>query len=763
MIRHPLFRRARGLLCGPAIMAAAVLAASAAWAPAAPAESPAPAEAPAPQDRPVDAAQSVELSDPIEPLTPLRPRTSREVDRVRALALFAAGRVAEQQQKYPQALRSYQRAFRFDPQSTAALKEIVPLAFSLDRQSEAVRYALILAEREPNDPVLLRRLAIYLTEEGNTERAMALYEKALALQAADKPTPNLLVARLEMARLYFVARQFDKAAAQFAVVWEALQNPKESGLDESMQKALVGKPELTYQLMGESFLAAGRPEQALGAFQKVHEAKPDDGLHAYNLARVELKLKQPAQALAKLQPYFDQHLHTQGTAPYQTLADALAELGQTEQLLARLETMRAGDEGNVPLSYFLAQRYREAGQWDKADAIYADMIARHPDRPPIEAFQGLVAVLHQKKDADRLLAVLGDAVGRVGTLSPLGESGTKLVADAETCKAIVASARRQNDEDPAKLTYGARLAAAMVAVEVDDFAAADKFYDLAIAAEPKKAGETLVNWGLEMFLAEQYASAIRVFQRGIDEKLLADNEGALYFYLAGALEMEGRTDEALAAARKAAELQKDSPRFASRPAWIQYHAKRYSDARAGYQALLEKYDEKYDAPEVRDAMRDARLVLSNIAVLENKPEESEDWLEQLLDEFPEDFGALNDLGYLWADANKHLELALEMIQKAVAHDPKNMAYRDSLGWALFRLGRHAEAVAELKVAVAGPEPDGVILDHLGDALHKVGDRAAAVDAWTRAAERFDKNSEPDKAKKARDKAAAAGEANEKQE
>ena len=155
--------------------------------------------------------------------------------------------------------------------------------------------------------------------------------------------------------------------------------------------------------------------------------------------------------------------------------------------------------------------------------------------------------------------------------------------------------------------------------------------------------------------------------------------------------------------------------------------------------------------------------MSNIAVLENKLPESEEWLEQLLDEFPEDAGALNDLGYLWADGGKHLELALGMIQTAVADDPKNMAYRDSLGWVLYRLGRYPEAVAELSVAAAAKEPDGVILDHLAEAMQKAGDLAGAAQTWKRAAETFDKNSEPEKADEARKKAAAADEAQTKSE
>jgi tetratricopeptide (TPR) repeat protein len=166
---------------------------------------------------------------------------------------------------------------------------------------------------------------------------------------------------------------------------------------------------------------------------------------------------------------------------------------------------------------------------------------------------------------------------------------------------------------------------------------------------------------------------------------------------------------------------------------------------------LARFDKKYDSPEVRDAMRDARLVLSNIAVFENKLDESEEWLEQVLDEFPEDTGAQNDLGYLWADADKHLDRAHAMIQAAVASDPKNMAYRDSLGWVLFRLGKYPQAVAELKVAAAAPDPDGVILDHLGEALLKSGDKAGALDAWKRATDAFEKASESQKAEKVREK------------
>ena len=89
----------------------------------------------------------------------------------------------------------------------------------------------------------------------------------------------------------------------------------------------------------------------------------------------------------------------------------------------------------------------------------------------------------------------------------------------------------------------------------------------------------------------------------------------------------------------------------------------------------------------------------------------------MLDEYPDDPGALNDLGYLWADENKQLPRALAMIQQAVAAEPDNAAYRDSLGWVYYRLGKNDEALVELKKAITLDEtPDANVLEHYADVL-----------------------------------------------
>ena len=114
-----------------------------------------------------------------------------------------------------------------------------------------------------------------------------------------------------------------------------------------------------------------------------------------------------------------------------------------------------------------------------------------------------------------------------------------------------------------------------------------------------------------------------------------------------------------------------------------------------------------------------------------------EFVSSLRAEFPDDVAAANDLGYLWADSGKHLDRALAMVQRAADAEPDNSAYRDSLGWALYRLGRTAEALVQLEKAVA-LEADPAVLEHLGDVYASAGQPAKAKDAWQRAAAAYRK-------------------------
>lgn len=682
------------------------------------------------------------LDDKPEWLKPLQSRSQAEQDRLEALSLFSAARMLEEQQRHAEALRLYQRALRYDPDAASIARAIVPLAVRLQRHAVAVRYALKVAEMDGADPMLLRRLGIYLTERGEWEQAVAMYEKAIAARKKAKRTPADLLLEMEMGRLYHLADQYDKAAASFTLVLEALRDPKKHGLDDEVQKILLGEPGPTYNLIGECFLMANRPKEAVEAFEKAHALAPNQGLLSYNLARVDAKTGKPDQALARLQVYFDQRLATEGVAPYRLLAEALASVGKKNELIGRLEKLHAADPANVPLGYYLADQYHEAGQRDKAESLLKQLLAK---TPTAVGYRGLVSIYAKAKQPEALLDALGQAVAKTGGLEALGSEGENVVKDAELTKAVIEVARKRLQASGNPLGYELCLAVALLAHEAKQLDVSAEFFDRAIKADAGQAGEVLLNWGLGLLMEEEYARAAKVFQRAIDEKAMPDEEAVFQYYLAGALEMDGQTDRALAAARRAAELRKDSPRFQSRVGWVLYHAGRNAEAAKVYEELIAEYDADHSSAEVRQLMREARLVLSNICVLDRKIPPAQEWLEQVLDEFPDDVSAMNDLGYLWVDENKHLDRAERMIRKAVEADPENAAYRDSLGWALYRLGRYQEAVGELEKAAAG-DADPVIFEHLGDAYRKLKQADKAREAWRRAVEGFQKAKELDKAK-----------------
>jgi len=96
--------------------------------------------------------------------------------------------------------------------------------------------------------------------------------------------------------------------------------------------------------------------------------------------------------------------------------------------------------------------------------------------------------------------------------------------------------------------------------------------------------------------------------------------------------------------------------------------------------------------------------------------------------------ALNYLGYMWAEQGENLPEAEDFVRRALAGEPGNTAYLDSLGWVLYRQGRYHEALVPLESAAKlSSSPDPTIHEHLGDTLSKLGRDQEALRAWARAA------------------------------
>ena len=249
-----------------------------------------------------------QFEDRPEPLIPAHPRTEADEDRLEAAAMFASGRMLEQRQDLPAALKRYERAVRLDPKAVTILREIVPLAYSLNRRTEALRYAVKLCEQDASDAVLSRRIGLFLLEDSRFKDAAAVLEKALKHADAEaNPTADVTQLRLDLGRVYFLLNRYADAARLFDKVLAALEKPKDFGIDEAAKRALVGQDGLTYELIATTYLEVDRPESAAAAFAKLDEIAPSKANAALYAARVEGKAKHPDKALGKLQEYFDSH------------------------------------------------------------------------------------------------------------------------------------------------------------------------------------------------------------------------------------------------------------------------------------------------------------------------------------------------------------------------------------------------------------------------------------------------------------------------
>ncbi|BBH52289.1 hypothetical protein [Fluviispira sanaruensis] len=93
--------------------------------------------------------------------------------------------------------------------------------------------------------------------------------------------------------------------------------------------------------------------------------------------------------------------------------------------------------------------------------------------------------------------------------------------------------------------------------------------------------------------------------------------------------------------------------------------------------------------------------------------------EQIVSRWPKYADGLNFLGYSLVENNKKLELAKKVLLKAVALNPKNGFYLDSLGWLYYQKNDYKNAFKYITEAIKIEPDEPVILYHLASAQLKL--------------------------------------------
>lgn len=195
---------------------------------------------------------------------------------------------------------------------------------------------------------------------------------------------------------------------------------------------------------------------------------------------------------------------------------------------------------------------------------------------------------------------------------------------------------------------------------------------------------------------------------------------------AAALSDSGQPDAAIEVLRALAETHGDIPVVQVTLGDALRREERYAEAAEAYDAAIALFETEE---------RGQWIVYYARAICyerEKKWDLAEPDFHKALELNPGQPQVLNYLGYSLVEMKTDLDKALAMIEEAVAASPGSGYIIDSLGWALYRLGKYDEAVGHLERAAELMAVDPVVNDHLGDAYWAVGRQIEARFQWHRA-------------------------------
>ncbi len=584
-------------------------------------------------------------------------------------------------------------------------------------------------------------LGRFLEGEGAINEAIAAHERARKLD------PQSAEPTAELAGLYARQGQFDRARALAEAALE---------IDDANIEA--------HRVLGSVFAAladhdakdaAVTPaDAARRAIDHLERSRRRDGVVDpaidLTLARLYLNASRPEDAARVLRPLLDDEPDLPEAAVL--LARAETALGQPERAAAALEAVASG---NPRLLASLAELYERQQRWPDAATTYERLSALAPgsDDTRIRWATALLqtdsaASFAQAREVLQPVLEAAPSEPRALYLLSMAERRAKDFAAAEATARALIAAKPDAPSGPfalAQVFEDQRLfakAADVLGPAVTRFSA---------EAEPPRELLTLIaHLGFAELQAGRAEAAIETFERartlsggagGFDTSLIqayllarkydqaADlaraarqrrpTELRLAQLEARALSKAGRKDRAVVVMRDAVAEHADDVQAHLTLAEILQDASRADEADRVLDQAAERFPSEISVPFQRGALLEQR---------KDYPR-AETAFRQALARDPLHAPSLNYLGYMLAERGERLDEAVSLVERALAIDPNNGSYLDSLGWALFKQKKVDQAEPLLRRAAEQAPNNSVVQDHLGDILWAAGKRPEAVAAW----------------------------------
>ncbi len=698
-----------------------------------------------------------------------------------ALAWYMDALAAQKEGNFTAALQALDKAIAADPLAADPIRAKATLLMGLGRIEDAKDAAERAIQLDANDFETRLRLAVVLLSAGDAKRAATLLDEAIASDRIDEHSPELIQLHSLRGRLSLEMKDTARAAESYRVLLSALERPEDFSLDFRQHNALMTDHNTGYQAIGTVMLQLGRTEDAIRAFlalARVNNDKPGD--YHLSLAQAYFRSDQNDQAEAALNQYFDTQLRTRQSL--ELLRDLYEATKRSDALTDRLKELSQDTRDAGTVNLFLGERFLQQGDTQAATRLYEQVIEETGDA---DAYLGLLKVDILSRDPDALLNTMQKALRARIQIQELAPLASEIAGDRELAESVVAAcvkrAEDTGDSLPAEITF----LCSTIAGEVE---LTDKESQLLQATldrnpAPVVGIRALEQLGINQLASDNYLDAATSFRKLLTIPGLPQDRRVMALYrLSFAETFNGNHAEAIAAVKAALDVSPQNPELTYQLGWVQVQADDFEAAEeslkmairlsnadpgtehrsrlllGGLYAQQERWDESIQAyselvssPAIdEDLLRRTRLALSNAHVQQGDLAAGEKVLEEVYKTHPDDPGVNNDLGYLYADQDKNLEQAEQMIRLAVAAEPDNPAYLDSLGWVLFRLGKLEEALTALQKANNDPDyRDSTIMEHLGDVLNALGRSEEAMNAWQQALAIEQEDDKPDPAVLAR--------------
>ena len=568
-----------------------------------------------------------------------------------------------------EALKILQKVLKADPKAADAWAEIARLQMEdnhFDLAVQAVNQAIKVDPGRSDLRSLAGQVHQFYGQSGGGEAELKLaareYETASTLNPAD-PAPLR-----DLTRLYSVLR--DAKAALDA--WKRLSVADPANVDAFVQVANLS-------------LSAGDTSGAVEALETAAAADPQNARVRQILGDVQQEAGKTDEALKHYQAAAK--LDSKDLVTRLKIGEILIDSHRGAEALEMSAEMLKEDANNRFGLDLKARALKELHRLDEALEIARSLAASDPK--DLKAAFLVVTLLEQK-----------------GSLEEADEKINLLLR------------RNTSNEDADGISRNNRVFwahAGMVRQRLGRYQeAADAFGEAAKSGKEKEA--SLVTYRIDSLIsAKAFDQALKEARAAKQDPAFKD-EADLKFLEAYAL--RGTGDEKGAAALVDSMVASSKDEVTDTLAAADFYQRGKNLARA--QELFAKVAEK-DPKNVR-----AFFSLGSVLERQKKYAEAEKAFRSALALAPDSAITLNYLGYMNADRNVKLEEALSFIQKALAADPDNGSYLDSLAWALHRLGRHDEAEVAMRKAIVSQEKSAVVVAHLGLILAAKGNSVEAL-------------------------------------